>query len=472
MRRHRVRLFLLLPILALVFGLVLFALHLAERPFQALIDQGDEHARLGERTAAVVAYQEAALLRPDDPLPHLRLAQVYLDWGRPAEVLAVLSAAERLGAGGPSDPSVRQMQLAAYVAQGDWVAVVDLAGEADITPLLDRDERHDLARACVELGEWDVAQDVYRALLADDEDDRMAHERLGILLLGDDPEAFQHLYAARTILSNSLLTVLNEPGVAEDPAYASGLVGEVLFEAGEWSLAVRQFERAISFSPDYSSAHAYLGYALDAMGRSVEAGVHLRQAVELAPDSVLARTFLGLHLRRMDDITAARAEFEAAYDLDPLNPATCVEIGETWAAEGRYVAAEIWLREAVSLAPGDPVLWEILTRFYLDHNLSTSGEALEAAEALLALAPDDPASHDLHGWAALQMGNDELAEESLLRALALDSSLASAHYHLGLVYRLRGDQVAAQEAFARALDLDTIGDLTPLIERAMAGAMP
>jgi len=217
----------------------------------------------------------------------------------------------------------------------------------------------------------------------------------------------------------------------DDPSYASALLGRVLFGAQEWALAARQFERALSCNPDYPDAHAYLGHALDQMGRPDEAWPHLQQAATLAPDSPV----------------------ETAYDLDPTNPATCVEIGQAWAAEGRYVAAEIWLREAVSLQPDDPALWEVLARFYLDHNITTEERGVEATAEWVRLSPDDACAHDLQGWAAFQVGDYDTAESGFLRALSLDPALASAHYHLGRLWAAQGAHQKAQQEFIRALDL-------------------
>jgi tetratricopeptide (TPR) repeat protein len=177
--------------------------------------------------------------------------------------------------------------------------------------------------------------------------------------------------------------------------------------------------------------------------------------------------FLGLHSERLGDIPAARAYYESAYDLDPENPGICVEIGQTWVAEGRYVAAEIWLQEAVSLQPDDPVLWQVLVRFYLAHSVGADSRSVEAAMKLVELAPNDAVTHDLRGWAALQTDDYETAYASLDRAIVLDPGLASAYYHMGLLWVARGDPERAYEAFVRALDLDITGGLTPLVERAM-----
>jgi tetratricopeptide (TPR) repeat protein len=454
-------------LLALLVSFLSLAMRAVSKPYLGLLAEGDEYALRAERSSAVAAYREAARLWPGDPVPYLRLAQVYVDWGRAEEAMDALSTAEELGAREANGVGLERLWVAAAIARGDWPAVEEHAQRLlDLLPGA-ADARHALAQAYVEMLEWDAAQAEYEALLQADATDSLAHERLGTLLVGGDPVAIQHLIAAQTDLAGQVMDVLGQSVAASDPAYASALVGRVLFEAGEWALAARHLRRALSFSPDYADAHAYLGYALSQLDRSGEAGSHLRQAVELAPDSVVAHTFLGLYYEQQGDFSAARAAYETAYDLDRDNPATCVEIGQTWAAEGRYVAAEIWFLEAVTLQADDPALWEILARFYLDHNISAGGKGLEAAEVLTELSPADARARDLLGWAALQLGDYAVAEENLLMAVSLDPWLASAHYHLGLLREAQGDPERAQEAFVRALDLDTNGELIPLVERAM-----
>jgi tetratricopeptide (TPR) repeat protein len=457
--------------LAVLVVALMLALRPAAAPYLDLVRRGDEHAARAERTAAVVAYREAASLRPDDPFPYLRLAQVYLDWGRVEDALDAIAQGQQLGAEGVA---LERLWVAAYVARADWSAVVE-HGQRLLT-LASGEEmnatRHTLAQAYSELREWDAARTEYETLLRDDPTDSLAQERLGVLLLGDDDAAaVQHLFAAGTDLAHRLFVVIQEPGVADSPAYASALLGRVLLREQEWALAARQFERAIADSPGYADAHAYLGYTLDQMGRPDEARPHLLQAIELAPDSAAAHIFLGLHYDRQGNVAAARVEYEAAYDLDPDNPATCVEIGQTWAAERRYIAAEIWLREAIALQPEDPDLWRILTRFYLDHNITSDGQGVEAATELVELSPGDARAHDLRGWAALQVGDYDTAQDSLLRAASLDPTLASAHYHLGLLWTALDTYQEARDAFTHALDLDTTGELAPLVERAI-GEIP
>ncbi len=443
--------------------------HLRSIVYPRLLRHGDLQAENVERTAAAAAYREATRLRPDDALPHLRLAQLYLDWGRTEEALEAAAEAERLAADSDYEVDLLRLQIAIHEARTDWPAVIEHARRLLALESADEGARRALARAYLKRREWGAARAEYQALLGGDPSYQtfaVAHERLGALLIGHDPAAASHLLTADTELAGRLLAAFQRVEPEGDAAYTAAILGRVLFEAREWALAAYHFERALAHNADYPDAHAYLGGALDQLGYLDEAEPHLERAVELAPDSVLGHTFLGLHHERSGDISAARAEYEAAYDLDPGNPAICVEIGQTWAAEGDYVVAELWLRNGVALRPGDPALWEILARFYLNHNITAAGRAIEITETLVELTPEDAVAHDLRGWAALQVGEYEVAREHFQQAINLDPELASAYYHWGLLELAEGNQGKAEEAFIRALDLDTSGALIPLVERA------
>lgn len=460
----------------LLAGLVLI-LRPTESRYLELLRRAEGHAEALERTAAIAAYEEAARLHPGAPLPHLSLARLYLNWGKTDEALDALADAERLGAE-PLD--VERLRLAIYVARAEtsitakpahWRAVVEHAERLLSLAPASRETLHTLARAHLGRREWEAARSVYNDLIRMNSNDVRAHERLGALLLGEDPNAVEHLHLAESELSRHLLATFAETGSTGSSAYVSTRIGRVLIESQEWPLAVKQLQRAVSHSPGYADAHMYLGHALDQMGYYDAARPHLIGATGAEPNSPVAHTLLGLHYDRLGDTSAARAEYETAYDLAPENPALCVEIGQTWVAEGRYVAAEIWLREAISLKPDDPGLWEILARFYLDHNMTSDEQAVRAAKKLVELAPDSATAHDLRGWAALQVGDYGSARAHLRRAIELDPKMAAAHYHRGLLEKAQGHSEKAKAAFTRAIDLDTTGRLAVLVERAEDASM-
>lgn len=457
-----------------VLAALVLLLRAPSNTYLELLNQAHAYAEELERTAAAAAYREAARLRPDAALPHLSLARLYLEWGRNEEALDAVAEAERRGAEPAEVEQLRAAVSAALATSAGepacWKAAVKHAQALLALNPEDRDARHILARAHLGLREWEAAAAIYWELLRSDPDDRRAAERLGVLLLGNDPDALEYLRLAQTELAQRVIVVFSEATSADDPSYASTRVGEVLIQSREWALAARQLELAVARNPGYADAHAYLGFALDQLGYPDDAAPHLLGALGAAEPSALVRTLLGLHYDRLGDPVVARAQYEAAYDLAPDNPAICAEIGQTWAAEGRYAAAEIWLREAVSLKPDDPKMWEILARFYLDHGIVSEDDAVHAADKLLELAPDQARAHDLRGWAALEVGDYSTAEEYLRRAVELDPGLASGYYHLGLLHLARGHPDQAREAFTRAVDLDTTGTIRSLIQRT--GELP
>jgi tetratricopeptide (TPR) repeat protein len=463
-------------VVALALALLLAGLVVILRPttsrYLELLKRAEGHVEAFERTAAVAAYEEAARVHPRAPLPHLSLARLYLNWGRTDEALDAVAEAERRGA---ESVEVERLRIAIDVARAGtsitakpahWEGAVEHAQELLAFDPDSEETLYILARAYLGLREWEAARSIYNDLLRLNSEDARAHERLGALLLGEDTNGVKHLQLAESELSRQLLATFAEAGSAGDLAYMSTRVGHVLIENQEWPLAARQFQRAVSHRPDYADAHMYLGHALDHMGYPEDARSHLLKATQTAPHSPVAHTLLGLHYDRFGDGSAARAEYEAAYDLAPANPALCVEIGQTWAAEGRYVAAEVWLREAISLKPGDPGLWEILARFYLDHNITSDDQAVRATRKLLELVPESATAHDLRGWAAFQIGDYETARQHLQRAIELDAEMVSAHYHLGRLENAQGHSEEAEEAFTRAVNLDTTGRFLALVHRA------
>ena len=100
-------------------------------------------------------------------------------------------------------------------------------------------------------------------------------------------------------------------------------------------------------------------------------------------------------------LTRASGSLVRFYDDDP---ATSVAVGRTWIAEGRYETAETWLLHAVSLEPDDPVLWEILARFYLEHTIISEERGISAASKLAELSPGDHALTICRGGRPYRLG--------------------------------------------------------------------
>ena len=433
-------------------------------PFPALIAVGDARAAHRERTAAEMAYYQAADARPESPTPYLRLARLYRDWNRPPEGLDALARAEERGA----DPKeVAALRAALYAAQGDWERAV-AEGERALALGDDPDTLRLVARGYLWLGRLEAARSACQTLAERAPADAEARECLGFLLaLGDPSAARPYLQAADTPFSADLLAALGEG----EPAVRLARMGQAALAHGEPALAVLALERATARIPDFADAHALLGHALEGLGRSGAARAHLETAARLAPDSPLARSLLGLYYLNRGDPAAARPHLEAACDLDPQNPAFALYLGFLYADLGQYAAADIWLAEATRLAPEDPDVWEAVARFYLDR-FPGDARGVAAARARVRLAPDSALAHALLGRALLFAEDYAGAEEALRKALELAPDLAVAHYDLGRLYLLRGQREAVRAEFLRALDLNTDPTLRGEIEGIIREQMP
>jgi tetratricopeptide (TPR) repeat protein len=171
----------------------------------------------------------------------------------------------------------------------------------------------------------------------------------------------------------------------------------------------------------------------------------------------LAYYFLGVHQREAGNGEAARAALWEALLRDPDNAALYVEMAEAFVSSGEYSKAEEWYVEAVNLAPNNLDFHLALVHFYLDHLYGVEEKGLSAARSAMALAPRDPRTHDLLGWAYYLAGSPMEGEQFLVQALILDPDLASAHYHLGSLYARSGLHESASEHLQRCIDLDTEG---------------
>lgn len=426
---------------------------------------------------------------PLDPQPWHQLGDFFADRDRLDDALYAYGQALRRG---DATTALNRSLAQLYAGLGDLRRSLRLWDVYLSRHPTDDAARLTLAQTAIRLADWERAQAELEILMASDERSPLIHAWLGLLLVGTDPAVgtFHLRHAARdpdlAVVLTELLAVDGQAKPNEESAYRDALLGVALLdvdiptlfrlsglesteeELGRAlaTLAVRSFLAAVYRSPGYADAYAYLGQALDQLGLTSWAEAALRYAHQLAPESPVVQTLTGLFWDRQGSPSLARQYYEAAFKHDQDSTALCLEIAATYAAQGQYTAAEVWLHHAAGLAPEDPEVWKILSQFYLDSGIDVEVSGLSAALRLLELAPNDAYAHDLLGWAYVLIGEDTLASTSLTQALALDPALASAHYHLGRLYARQGRHDEAVTAYRRAADLDLTGQLDTQLERA------
>ena len=439
-----------------------------ERPaYVALIRQGDAHAAHQEYSFAASAYRRAATLRPDSPMPLLRLAKAFLAQAWYDRAQAALLVAHRKGGW---TPGLRVQMGWLYLGMGLEAEAI-AQWEAALA-----DDPH-LAEARLQLGwaylrseAWDEARSAFEVLLSSWDDAHRKHWQeghygLGLLSALEGPGgALHHLQIAaggsdQAISGKAIAlgAVLEQITSDTDPAHAAALLGEGYARVEAWSLARRTLAQAVAAQPEYAEALAFLGHSLDYLDYPVEAERHLQRAVQLAPTTTLPRYLLGLYYRRHGRLREAAFQFRQALKLDPQDAALYAELGKTWLAERNYLDAEDAFRAAAELAPGHVGFQLLLARFYVDSLIRVRSRGLPVARNAAQLNPDNAEAFDVLGWAYYLVGFLDEAERMLSRSVALDPGLASARYHLAVVQRQRGQLAEANYQFWRTVDLDRTG---------------
>ena len=211
-----------------------------------------------------------------------------------------------------------------------------------------------------------------------------------------------------------------DPDLAE-PHTALALIGNI-FDF-DFSMSMREFEKAIALNPSYATAHHWFGNSL---------------------------------LECIGDFDRSIAEVKKALELDPLSLPINNDVGSAYLTAGRYPEAIAQFRKAIELDPNS---------YFVHYNL---GEALEMNGDLPGALveyqkgvslDDDPYGLALLGHAEALAGNRQAALDILQKLSKATRYLPD--YSLGLVYLGLGDKDQAMDWFEKSFakrqpDMNTI----------------
>ncbi|ADM10013.1 TPR repeat protein [Parvularcula bermudensis HTCC2503] len=138
----------------------------------------------------------------------------------------------------------------------------------------------------------------------------------------------------------------------------------------------------------------------------------------------------------------------------------------------RWTEAEPDLREALVLAPEEPVVLNYLGYSYVERGQRLD-EALAMIERALDQRPASGAITDSLGWAHYQLGNYQEAVRYLEQAVELEPGDDVITDHLGDAYWQVGRQVEARFEWRRVLQIDGLSAaLRQSVEAKLAGTPP
>ena len=195
-------------------------------------------------------------------------------------------------------------------------------------------------------GRWAEAEQVYRQVIAASPRHADAMHALGALALQTGRPAI-----AETLLAQAIGL---KPATDFQIARVNALLA--LQRLPDAEAAARALLRS---RPQSAEAHQVLGHALNDSFRAAEAIAAYRTALRLKPGLADIRNNLGMALRQAGQLAEAEAEFRAA----PPEPEALVNLSSVQKERGAFAEAEATLRQALRIAPDNPVLrynWSLL----------------------------------------------------------------------------------------------------------------
>jgi tetratricopeptide (TPR) repeat protein len=235
--------------------------------------------------------------------------------------------------------------------------------------------------------------------------------------------------------------------------YLNALLIQALIDAEEYELAIHLALQTLEERQDYRDVWILLGYAQLKTKQFADAEEAFFQASQL--DSLKPETyyFLGMARFEQEDYENAVHAFEKGllHGFQPENE-LYYKIAEAYLYLERYEEALSSYEYLIQIEE-TPVDFYIRPIWIAIDQLQEYERAKTLAEKAISEHPSAAMSHNLLGWANIELGQLEQAKENIDLALDIDTDLAEAHYNLGRIQEAEDDLDGAQNSYKKAYEL-------------------
>jgi tetratricopeptide (TPR) repeat protein len=252
------------------------------------------------------------------------------------------------------------------------------------------------------------------------------------------------------MLPSKLSTLGSPPSLA--PAQLA--LGQVLLDLGEYEGAIARADTVLELDGDYAEALRVKYQALRFSGRQDEAD-QLAADLEAAEDAVATALRIyneGGQAFQAGNKATALEKFKRAAELDPTLVDAHHAIATLELANGNHEISAAAAEKALSMGSEDVRTLRVLYDAY--DALGRMDELAEIAPRLAAVDPDFGGAKLLEQAASMwNAGQTEKAVNLSTLALAIDPSIAKAHYFLGLDHLSKGNNAEAKAALEKFISL-------------------
>jgi tetratricopeptide (TPR) repeat protein len=406
--------------------------------FEELLEKGETLAGEGLLEDALSRFEAALALEPENPEVIEAIGRALLELGRPEEAEASFLDALEL------DPNwvAPRMGLAALAMRNDdpFKTIHHLERATSLDP--------EYPDAFVELGRYYGLMGEPSLARATFERWTQTHPEDADMLINAGLTAFDaaDYEVAMEFFDRALETARDD----EQKSGARTFRANSLDMLGRYPEAIADYERVITYAPDWWEAHANLGICHARNGRAEEAEKAFRRGLEECPGSPEIRDELAAHLlAQNNNLEEALSLAEEAVALGQDEIRHLYTLGEVRLALGEEEGSAKAYRTVLNLDPEDP-------NAHLEMGLyhERRGEVERAEEHFVEALKQDPGNpRALYSYASLYYATDDLetAEDLLVRAVAVDAGYSPALSALASIRARRGDYATSLDYIEKAV---------------------
>jgi protein O-GlcNAc transferase len=210
---------------------------------------------------------------------------------------------------------------------------------------------------------------------------------------------------------------------------------DVLVRLNENQLAEKSYQKAIELNPLLCDAHYNLGVLKLQSNNEVQALVHFNETLKIKPDFAKALNVIGIYKLNSFEYSQAIDIFSKAIEIDPNDPSFYLNRGSAYASLKKYQEAFDDYGKVIEIKSDYYQAYSNRGSILLTQ-LNQPEAALILFEVAIGINPDFADAHINKAEALNRLGMEELALNSFLRALEIDSN---ASYIIGkcLHYKMK-----------------------------------
>lgn len=222
---------------------------------------------------------------------------------------------------------------------------------------------------------------------------------------------------------------------------------------GDDSSAALNFAKVIEI--DSSNADGWMSLASISYDKGeLQKTVDILQSAQVfIPKEFRLHLLLGITWQRMRKLREAAESLERAIVIEEKNVDALGALAMVYDELDRQAESDSTYEKALALDPKNHLILNNYGYSLADRNLQID-RALVMAQEAVSQQPENTSYLDTIGWIYFRLGRYADAEEYIKKAIALGSTSAVIHEHLGDIYSKMNNREKALEYWNKALQLD------------------